>query len=147
MKIALGTGKIKHDGYINCDIDPSQYPDRIVDVRQPLPFDDESCLEVLCENLFDSLTRPEFVGLMREIWRVLECGGVLNFLQCNSLRNMEDQLAFPYCQSLYTAKTFKFFDKDQHEHKEWVEIYNLPAFHSLKISHNESGIMTGQLTK
>lgn len=80
VKINLGSGHWKLQGWINVDIDPASRPDVLVDLAQPLPFGDgvASCMHT--EDFVDQLTLPQARDFLAECHRVLEPGGVLRVL-------------------------------------------------------------------
>lgn len=61
--------------WVNIDINPSQHPDIVRDVRRGLPFDDSSCAEVRTWHFLEHLAHDDFLFLVGEIYRVLAPGG------------------------------------------------------------------------
>lgn len=155
MKVNLGSGMCPIPGYLNCDIHPMALEKARqlnmnfmeVDVKESLPWDDESLDEVRCENLFDSLTRPEFNTLLREIYRVLKPGCKLHFHQGDVAVNPDMCIGWPGFVSGYTRFLFDYYTLGHPAWARWHEYYDLPGFAAVNIEHNESGIMIGQMTK
>lgn len=83
MKLNLGCGSHKLDGYVGCDIISHPEVDVVCSV-DALPFDDSSIEEVLCEHLIEHLTFEQFNRAVIEWRRVLKPGGVL-VLECPDL--------------------------------------------------------------
>jgi predicted SAM-dependent methyltransferase len=79
-RIHLGCGRIRFDGWVNIDGDPSiSTPDVIWDVGRGIPVPDASCELVYSEHLLEHLKVEDGVALLRECWRVLAPGGRLRF--------------------------------------------------------------------
>jgi hypothetical protein len=73
MKLNLGCGARKLDGWLNVDKDPCFAPDRTVDLEHlPWPWADSSVDEVLLSHVLEHLGQaPQtFLGVIRELWRV-----------------------------------------------------------------------------
>lgn len=83
MKLNLGCGPNKLDGYVGCDIIDHPGVDYVCSVDN-LPFDDESVDEVLCEHIIEHLTVEQFNRSIVEWRRVLKPGGYL-VLECPDL--------------------------------------------------------------
>jgi len=80
MKISLGSGGVRFDGWIHVDADPQWQPDVCMDLRDPLPFDDASADFMQSEDFLGQLTLDEAEAFFRECHRVLKPGGVLRLL-------------------------------------------------------------------
>lgn len=87
MRINLGSGPIPLEGYVNCDLYPSDVVapgatepnkdiDIVFDLREGLPFEDDSAEEVVAFQVLEHLERPEL--LLKEIYRVLKPSGIID---------------------------------------------------------------------
>lgn len=77
LKLHLGCGSNIKPGFLNIDLDPQA--DLTLDLREALPFDDNSCDLVYSEHFLEHLDYPETVlGLLMECRRVLAPGGVFS---------------------------------------------------------------------
>lgn len=77
MRLNLGCGFDRRDGWHNVDKMAEAVPDQVVDLEAlPWPWPDSSVDEVLMRHVLEHLGRePEvYLGLMRELWRVLKPG-------------------------------------------------------------------------
>ena len=70
MKLNLGCGEDKKEGYINCDIRKEVKPDRIIDLIKELPFEESSINEIYMRHVLEHI--PNYDFLMKEMWRVCE---------------------------------------------------------------------------
>lgn len=75
MKINLGCGYRKLDGYINIDCRECVEPDMCIDILNRLPFEDESVDEVRAFDILEHIPIGKCVGVIEEICRVLKKGG------------------------------------------------------------------------
>lgn len=76
MKLNVGCGERKKEGYINLDIgEHGQEVQR--DVLRGLPFDDEKFDEVYSSHFLEHIERKDVDFVIREMLRVLKRGGVI----------------------------------------------------------------------
>jgi SAM-dependent methyltransferase len=69
MKIDIGCGANKREGFIGIDVAPGPAVDYVLDIeRDPLPFDDNSVEHVFSNHTFEHITSPQ--NILREIVRV-----------------------------------------------------------------------------
>ena len=87
MKLNLGSGMAPLEGYINCDLypsgaivpgatEPNKDVDMVFDLRNGLPFDDDSVDEVVAIQVLEHLEKP--LTLLEEAYRVLKAGGIID---------------------------------------------------------------------
>jgi hypothetical protein len=73
MKLNLGCGQNRIEGYVNVDSQPACAPDEVVDLeRFPWPFADNSVDEIMMNHVLEHLgadTRT-FFGIVKELYRV-----------------------------------------------------------------------------
>ena len=75
LKLNLGCGYRKIEGYVNIDNRPDVSPDIIVDVAEGLPYDDSSVDEVMAADFLEHIPIGKTVGVIEEIYRVLKPNG------------------------------------------------------------------------
>ncbi len=76
MKLHLGSGKVKLNGWQNIDLDAPE-ADMHLDLREKLPFGDQLITHIYNEHFIEHITREESVNLLRECHRILKNDGVL----------------------------------------------------------------------
>jgi len=74
MKLDIGCGKNKKEGFIGVDQYAMEGVDVVMDVRQKWSYDDNSVEEVHCSHFLEHLTGPERVRFYNELFRVLKPG-------------------------------------------------------------------------
>lgn len=74
IKLDIGCGKNKKEGFIGLDIDPSSGADIIASALK-LPFEDESVDEVNSFHLVEHFSPDEARRYFYEVYRVLKKGG------------------------------------------------------------------------
>ena len=74
MKLDLGAGKNKRDGFIGVDCRAFDGVDQVVDLRQPWPWENESVEEVHSSHFVEHLTASERIHFVNELYRVLKKG-------------------------------------------------------------------------
>lgn len=73
IKLNLGCGTRKRDGFVNVDISAVCEPDEVVDLEAfPWPWADDSVDFVLMSHVLEHLggTTAQFLGIMKELYRV-----------------------------------------------------------------------------
>ena len=73
MKIDIGCGKNKKEGFIGIDIDKNTHPDIVASALE-LPFEDDSIDEVHSSHLVEHFNPQEAQKFFDEIYRVLKKG-------------------------------------------------------------------------
>lgn len=80
MKLNLCCGNKHIDGFINIDF-PDEWhvlqPDRVLNLREPLPFADGAADEIHCYHGFEHFYRFEADSILEDWIRVLKPGGLL----------------------------------------------------------------------
>lgn len=77
VKLNLGCGLHKREGYVNVDMSPACNPDVVLDLeRTPWPWPDDSVDAVQLIHVLEHLGQPPqvFLAIMKELWRVC-CDG------------------------------------------------------------------------
>lgn len=76
MKLNLGCGLLKLDGFVNVDVEPLMAPDVLVDLtRVRWPWDDNSVDEAQASHLLEHIPHGEpFYHFLRELYRVCKPG-------------------------------------------------------------------------
>ncbi len=108
MKLNLGCGNNKIEGYINCDISKEVNPDKIVNLEKKLPFKDNSIEEIICYHTLEHI--KNFIPLMEEIYRILKNDGIIHikvpyFCYSGAFQD-------PTHVRFFTLKTFDYFDEN-----------------------------------
>ena len=75
MKLNVGCGMKKLEGYINLDCNPFVAPDICRDIEKGLPYSDETFDEIFCEQTLEHI--HDLVFVMNEFYRTLKKGGRL----------------------------------------------------------------------
>ena len=77
LKLHLGCGTNKLEGWINIDSVKSFNPDLLHDISSPLPYEDQSVEEVLAEDLLEHFDKYLRYVVFGEWVRVLKIGGLM----------------------------------------------------------------------
>jgi len=77
LKLNLGCGANKLDGYVNIDSEPSVKPDILANMLDKLPYKANSVDEVAMFHVVEHISKHSHLKLFTEIWRVLKPGGTL----------------------------------------------------------------------
>lgn len=108
IKLDLGCGENKEEGFTGIDKKPGPEVDKVWDLEQGIPYPDNSVDIVRAHHFLEHM--PEPIKIMDEIWRVLKPGGELIF----EVPSTEGPGAFadPTHKSYWNALTFNWFTDD-----------------------------------
>jgi SAM-dependent methyltransferase len=83
MKLNLGCGQNRLEGYVNVDREAAVAPDVVMNLeRFPWPFEDGSVDEVLAAHVLEHVgaTAELFTGIMKELYRICRNGAKLTIV-------------------------------------------------------------------
>jgi len=81
VKLNLGCGQNRREGYVNVDREPAVEPDVVMDMEDfPWPFDTDSVDEVVANHVLEHIgaTTNVFIGVMQEIYRICRAGATIH---------------------------------------------------------------------
>ena len=130
IKLDVGCGFNKQDGYVGLDIRPIE---GVVDIvhdaeTAPYPLPDECCGVILASHLVEHICPKKFMGVMNEWWRLLKEGGQL-LVSCPYGRS-DGFLQDPTHCNMLNEATMTYFDPDQflysiYKPKPWKIVQNV----------------------
>lgn len=112
LKLNLGCGSRKRDGFLNVDVSDECAPDRVVDLEAlPWPFDDDCADEVLMSHVLEHLGADSktFLGIVRELYRVCRDGARVHVIVPHPRH--DDYLIDPTHVRPILPETFQLFSK------------------------------------
>jgi hypothetical protein len=74
IKLDIGCGKNKKEGFIGVDQYKMPGVDKVMDLRKKWPYKNDSVSEVHCSHFIEHLTGTERVHFLNELYRVLKKG-------------------------------------------------------------------------
>lgn len=113
MKLNLGCGRKKLEGYLNCDLSKEVKPDRVINLEKNLPFKDNSVDEIMAEHVLEHVTN--FVPLMHEIWRICKEDAKIKIK--TPFYSSWGQFNDPTHVRFFTPFTFEYFKKGTYSHQ------------------------------
>jgi predicted SAM-dependent methyltransferase len=76
LKLNLGCGTKKMEGYVNIDIRKDVGADVVCDIgTHGLPYGNDEATEIIAQDFLEHIPQARVVFVMDEIWRVLKHGG------------------------------------------------------------------------
>jgi len=108
MKIDLGCGKMKKDGYIGIDRVQTGAVDLVHDLATGIPLADDTVSAVYSNHCLEHL--PDTVFIMQEIYRVCQHGAVVELRV--PYAKSDGAFKDPTHKTFYTEKTFEYFAGD-----------------------------------
>ena len=96
VKLHLGSGTKKLDGWVNIDSVKSCRPDVIYDLTDPLPYEDQSVDEILAEDLLEHFDKYLRYVVFYEWVRVLKIGGTITLQVPNFKKILFKYFKFGY---------------------------------------------------
>lgn len=80
IKLDLGCGENKQNGYVGIDIRKLESVDIVHDIQQvPYPLPDNCCSTILASHIIEHINPSNFgfIKVMNELWRIMAIGGEL----------------------------------------------------------------------
>lgn len=93
LKLNLGCGLLRREGYKGCDIYRTPTTDYVFDARKaPWPFKNESVSDIFMSHFFEHFDGEERAAIMKECYRVLKMGGKIELVSphWSSMRSIQD---------------------------------------------------------
>lgn len=112
MKLNLGCGNKKMEGYINCDISKQVNPDKVLDIREELPFSDNCVDEIIVEHILEHINDLESV--LKEFHRVCRNGARIYI--ATPYFSHESAYSNYQHKRFFTWTTFDLFEKNHSQH-------------------------------
>lgn len=105
MKLNLGSGRGRLNGYINIDISPEFNPDMIHDLEKGIPFPDNSVDVIFAHHFLEHILDTIFI--MNEIWRVCKNNAIVDI----EVPHQDSLMAFadPTHKHIFNEESFKYF--------------------------------------
>jgi hypothetical protein len=126
-KLNIGCGNDYRDGYINLDISPDVGADIISDIREAVPFRDNTFDEVVVNNVLTQILKSEdFLYVMNELHRITRpSGGILI-----RVPNAKDICAFqdPMDCRRFTDQTFTYMEDGHRRYNQYGKHYGFKPF-------------------
>jgi predicted SAM-dependent methyltransferase len=106
MKLNLGCGLDRLDGFVNVDIEEKFKPDKILDLNKfPYPFDDDCVDEIRMYQVLEHL--DDVIMVIKECHRILKRGGVLD-IKVPNVRKNDDAFNCDH-KHFFSKKSFQIF--------------------------------------
>ena len=134
MKLNLGCGNKRKDGWIGIDSTKTDATDIVRDLTRGLPFADSTADEILSDNVFEHIGPPEdFIFVLNECYRVLKPGGVLTAI----VPDGRSQAAWqdPTHVRAFVPRSALYWNQDL----QWAKLYGITA--NFDVSVDEYGHM------
>jgi SAM-dependent methyltransferase len=113
IKINLGCGTKIMPGWVNVDCVALPGVDIVHDINiLPLPFEDETVDEILCEDVLEHVDYP---AILKEALRILVSGGKIRIEVPHFTSN--NNFVDPTHINMFSIKTFNFFAENTFEGK------------------------------
>ena len=120
MKINLGSGYRKLDGYWNVDNREETKPDQCFDLTLGLPYENNSVSEVRAYDILEHIPIGKVVPLIEEIYRVLEPNG--RFVSFTPSTDGRGAFQDPTHVSFWNINTWLYYTVDIYR-----ELYGIKA--------------------
>ena len=78
MKVNLGSGPIRHEGFVNIDASPHVNPDIVCNIEKGISLEDDSVDEIKAHMILEHVS--DIIHVMNEIWRVLKPDGKIEII-------------------------------------------------------------------
>lgn len=120
MKLNLGSGLKRYEGYLNVDSDPEVKPDYILNIEEAkFPWPDDSVDEIIAHHILEHIGET-FLEFMKELYRVCKSGAIID-IEVPHHRH-ENFYGDPTHKRFITVELLRKFSK---KYNNWhIETYN-----------------------
>jgi glycosyltransferase involved in cell wall biosynthesis len=135
LRIDLGCGINKADGFIGVDLCPGAGVDIVADLSQRFPFEDSSVEEIRAHDVIEHL--PDRIHTMNEIWRVCKPGAKVDI----RVPSTDGRGAFqdPTHISFWNINSFLYYCNQYPGYLQLCRRYGFKGeFHAVRLEHEES---------
>lgn len=108
MKLYLGAGKDRKEGWTTLDIVPFEGIDIVADAEKGIPLEDNSVDHVFTQDFMEHLHPEKKVFVINEIWRILKNGGTMEHYIPNA--GSRNDFGSPSHLSHWNLQQFEHFD-------------------------------------
>lgn len=109
MKLYLGAGSDRREGFKHADIMAFDGIDYVFDAHNTFPLDDGCCDYVYTQDFLEHIDPTKKVHVIKEIHRILSTGGFMEHRLPNG--GSINDLASPTHLSHWVARTFEYFEQ------------------------------------
>lgn len=134
MKLNMGCGYNKLQGWVNVDLSPACSPDVVCDLESlPWPWPNDSVDRVLFNHSLEHLGQNPrtFLGMMQELYRVCQHGAEIE-INAPHPRH-DDFIGDPTHVRIITPELLALFDREQCDAWQRVGAANSPFAHYLNV--------------
>lgn len=136
MKINLGCGRRKLEGFINVDKNPNVHPDIVADVTI-IPWEWAKANQadlIFSDNLFEHIREEPLNKVIQECHRVLKPNG---FLQIIVPLTAPDNFMVVFSDPMhvnhnFTMETYDYYDHRHPRWKNYGSVYGIPKFERIR---------------
>lgn len=146
-RLNIGCGRDYRQGWINTDISHEVKADHYFDIRrEKFPFKDELFEEICISGVLEQIgPNEELIHAMNECHRVLKPGGKMTVIVPNAKHAIAHR--DPMDVRKFTMATFKYFDPECYEYRDYGSVYGFKPWDLEDIDENERHILTVTMHK
>lgn len=137
MKVLLGSGNQKEEGYLSLDISDKCGADIVADIREPWTWATELIEELKADNVMEHLSVEERISVMNEAWERMKPGGMF-WIRVPLFKLDADHIsgAFsdPTHKTFWTMETIDYFNQDHPRGRVFGRDYGIKLW---KVQRNE----------
>lgn len=112
MKIDLGCGRRKKQGYFGVDCQQLDGVDLVCDCNQIIPLDDSIADEIQASDFLEHINNDKRIHIMSEIWRILKPNGL--FISSTPSTDGRGAFQDPTHYSFWNQNSFQYYTCDTH---------------------------------
>lgn len=122
MKVDLGCGRRKMQGFFGIDCQELEGVDLVCDCNEIIPLEDNSVDEVNAQDFLEHINNDKRIHIMSEIWRILKPSGW--FYSFTPSSDGRGAFQDPTHYSFWNENSFWYYSRDNYR-----ELYNIkPKF-------------------
>ena len=132
MKIDLGCGRRKPDGYFGIDCQDFPSVDLVCNCTDKIPLPDSCADEIRAFDFLEHIDNHKRIHIMTEIWRLLKPGGI--FVSMTPSTDGRGAFQDPTHYSFWNENSFWYYCDDAHR-----------ALYDIKAKFDAISVLTGAM--
>lgn len=112
MKIDMGCGRRKKEGYFGIDCQELEGVDLVCDCNQVIPLEDNIADEVIAYDFLEHVQNDKRIHIMTEIWRILKPNGI--FISSTPSTDGRGAFQDPTHYAFWNFNSFHYYTLDDY---------------------------------
>jgi len=142
VRLNMGCGARKFEGFCNIDKNPDVNPDMLLDATKPLPFEESSVEYILAMHFLEHIG-DELFQMLQDWYRICRNGAIIHIEVPNAKDCPDYAMRDPSHKRFFVPETFRYFNCEDELWQNFGRYYGLPTLKlkSLELANDKHDII------